>query len=212
MLILTGTATSTSTNDVEIDIAAAGDNNWDATTTTRSQPGSAIGATAAITSAVIWSDGLYAPRATPDGRRQRHRLQQLWLYLVRSASTVCTSAQYVVVATMQQQRGHGQRAALPGNGQSTLRRAHHPLRHRLAPPFARSGIPGSSEGRRLPPPAGGPDFFSDDRKLPFSKATGTSDVQSSPVDNELPLRWFRRLHLVPAKASAPGDVRCSSHR
>ena len=25
-----------------------------------------------------------------------------------------------------------------------------------------------------------------------------TEIEFSPVDNELPLRWFRRLHLVPA--------------
>jgi hypothetical protein len=30
------------------------------------------------------------------------------------------------------------------------------------------------------------------------------DVEFSPVDNELPLRWFRRLHLVPANGLGTG--------
>jgi hypothetical protein len=35
--------------------------------------------------------------------------------------------------------------------------------------------------------------------LPLSKESGMSAIEFSPVDNELPLRWFRRLHLVPAE-------------
>jgi hypothetical protein len=31
-----------------------------------------------------------------------------------------------------------------------------------------------------------------------------ADVEFSPVDNELPLRWFRRLHLVPANGIGAG--------
>jgi hypothetical protein len=31
-----------------------------------------------------------------------------------------------------------------------------------------------------------------------------TDVEFSPVDNELPLRWFRRLHLVPANGIGAG--------
>ena len=39
-----------------------------------------------------------------------------------------------------------------------------------------------------------------------------TEIEFSPVDNELPLRWFRRLHLVPANGlgifAAPSFSRC----
>ena len=37
-----------------------------------------------------------------------------------------------------------------------------------------------------------------------AEAAGIAPTEFSPVDNELPLRWFRRLHLVPPNGIGAG--------
>jgi hypothetical protein len=41
-------------------------------------------------------------------------------------------------------------------------------------------------------------------EVPFPKESGMAESEFSPVDNELPLRWFRRLHLVPMDGIGAG--------